>query len=145
MPLFSSRRVFINKQYHIFTFIQEKDGSIYCHWPDFKQTKWIICKEATDGLVAIEANLPEEGKFTIHGSGMTGFRKHHGRYDNTILFHGNHLINPDKIQLGIRHLFTAQIPQPSYVPNNSPFLNRKSDYSILASHICPVILTQILQ
>lgn len=140
MNSFTSRRVFINKKFHLFTFTQEKDGSIYCNWPDFTSTKWIICKDTQEGTLAFETSTPNDGKFTIHGSGMTGFRGHKDKYDNSILFHGNPLINNENESIGLRHLFTFQLSEPKTIPVNSPYLNRKSDYSILASQICPVIL-----
>ncbi|NNV53871.1 hypothetical protein [Limnovirga soli] len=140
MAKFSSTRVFINKRFHLFTFTQEKDGSIYISWPDFENTRWFLIKESQAEIVAIEATSPGEGKFTVHGSGQAGFREHTGRYDKTILFHGNQLVNSDQNSFGIRHLFTIQLPEPSFIPPNSPYLNRKTDYSILASHVVPSIL-----
>lgn len=140
MNSFSSRRVFINKKFHLFTFTQEKDGSIYCSWPNFTSTKWVICKDSAEGTVAIETSTPNNGKFTIHGSGMTGFRGHGDKYDNSIIFYGNPLVNEEKTSIGLRHLFTFQMQEPKNVPENSPYMNRKSDYNINATQICPLIL-----
>lgn len=137
MSKVTSRRVFVNKRYHLFTVIQEKDGSIYASWPDFENTKWIICKETSEGADFLASTSPGDGKFTVHGSGMAGYREHGGKYDKSILFHGNQLVNPDRTSLGLRHLFTAQIPQPHFMPPKSPFLNRKTDYNIDVSDFVP--------
>jgi hypothetical protein len=136
------RRVFITEgkeHFQIFKFSQAKDGSIYATWPDFTKTNWVNIAFTETGPTSKISNSPGEGKLTIHGSGMAGFRAHVGSYNDGIVIHGNLLKNPKDNNLGIRHLFTAQINQPHYLPN-SPASNRKSDYIIKATKLVPAIL-----
>ena len=41
--------------------------------------------------------------------------------------------------LGVRHLFTMQLAEPSFVPS-SPAFNRKSDYVISTKKLTPIII-----
>ncbi|MGL2966111.1 hypothetical protein [Flavobacterium sp. XGLA_31] len=138
------RRIFItennSEHFQIMSISQHIDGSIYFNWPNFDKTTWHFLKDSEDGILPLEAKLPKEGKFTIHGSGMTGFREHNGQYIPTVVFHGNELKNTSNNTTGIRHLLTAQIPQPNFIPSQSKYLNRKTDYLISASAIIPSVL-----
>lgn len=126
------RRIFINngKQlYQIFSFQQHKDGSIYVGWPGFSETKWITNIVTNKGPLGVLFSSEEEGKLSIHGSGMATFRSHNDSKEHNLIIKGNHLLNKEKNIAGARHLFTAFIKEPIYVPI-SPAFNRKSDYAI---------------
>ncbi len=141
MKKYPKRRVFINdkhQHYQIFSFSQEKDGSIYCWWPDFENTKWYWGKPGPEGFTIEQAETPGPGKFSIHGSGQTHFRGTQKAHP-TVVIHGNKLVNEQPNSYGIRHLFTAQLRQPYFIPETSPALNRESDYLINASELCPSI------
>lgn len=138
-----SRRLFITENnldfYQIMSISQHPDGSIYFSWPEFDKTTWHFSKNLEGNILSLEAKLPKDGKFTIHGSGMTGFREHNGQYDKTVVFHGNQLKDTNNNKAGIRHLLTAQIPNPNFIPT-SKFNNRKTDFHISASNIVPACL-----
>jgi hypothetical protein len=137
---YNKRRILIteeSKTYQILSLVQEKDGSIYCHWPDFTKTKWLDVLDTKYGTSVIITDSPGEGKMTFHGSGMAGFKKHKGSYKvDCRVKNGNYLMSKDGGILGIRHLFTALIRKPYLLPA-SP---RKSDYIISVSKIEPIVL-----
>jgi len=130
------RRVFINDNesyYQIFTLSQEKDGSIYAHWPAFEKTKWLLINEGVSGPTLLEyENTTESMKLTVHATGLAGFRGGPGTK-----FYGNKLLDPNSY--GLRHLFTAQLLKPNNVPL-SPYGARKSDYLINAKYLPPTII-----
>ncbi len=142
MKQYGQRRIFITEgkeHYQIFTFSQEKDGSIYCNWPDFSKTRWVTVEFTSNGPVTKIIDSPGDGKLTVHGTGMAGVRAYTGSYNDGIVIHGNHLTSPKDNKLGARHLFTAQINQPYHLPN-SPVFNRESDYVLTSKKLEPVIL-----
>lgn len=138
-----SRRIFITENnvdhYQMMSISQHRDGSIYFSWPEFDKTTWHFLKDSESGILTIEAKLRKDGKFTVHGTGMTGFREHNGQYNKTVVFHGNQLKNTNNNNVGIRHLLTAQIPNPNFIPI-SKFEKRKTDFLISASSIIPACL-----
>jgi len=131
---FSDRRVFISsnkKQYYqMFHFTQEKDGSIYASWPDFPNTSWLFPVVDGDGIPKMGViDFAEEGKLSIHGTGMGTFRSHNNPNNRPAIIKGNKLLDLGKGESGARHLFTAFMKEPVFLPN-SPALNRQSDYLI---------------
>ena len=108
MKKFSKRRVFINdkeKQFQIFSFFQDKDGSIYCWWPEFENTNWNWSRRNETEMVIMQADTPGPGKFSIHGSGQTHFRSNASLKANAaVVVHGNHLLNNEKGSYGISNI-----------------------------------------
>lgn len=55
----NKRRIFLSSNrkdfFKIFSFIQEEDGDIYCHWPNFSETRFEI--GTTKGLQQIHSYL----------------------------------------------------------------------------------------
>ncbi|PKL30808.1 hypothetical protein CVV43_05275 [Candidatus Saccharibacteria bacterium HGW-Saccharibacteria-1] len=54
MDSYPKRRIFINKgeeHYQVFSFKQERDGSIYCASPDFSEAKWISYEYTPSGPI----------------------------------------------------------------------------------------------
>jgi hypothetical protein len=130
-----SSRVFINSDdtyYQIYSFTQSDDGSIYCGSQDFSSAKWIGIDTNRSNIDIKLADNIGDGKISIHGTGMAAIRPHLDPQGHQIIIKGNKLLNPDRNEIGIRHLFTTFIKEPSYIPPNSPVFNRHSD-SILKS------------
>lgn len=127
----SDRRVFINngdKFYQIYSFSQSVDGSIYCSSPDFATAKWFgITPENSEYNLQFADNIGD-GKISIHGSGIASIRPHLDPHNRQIIIKGNKLLNQEKNERGVRHLFTSFIKEPSYIPLNSPVFNRLSDF-----------------
>lgn len=131
---FSNRRIFISSCgkdcYQIFHFTQSKDGSIYVSWPHFSDTSWLFPLIDNKGNPKMgTVDFAEEGKLSIHGTGMGTFRSHKNPNFRPVIINGNKLLDLGKKEGGARHLFTAFIKEPDYIPN-SLALNRKSDYLI---------------
>ncbi len=128
----NKRRVFLkknDKDYQIFSFTQENDGSIYVNWPEFSSTIWLNQDFKNNRLIT---QLGEkEGKLSIHASGRAHY-KAYGEKDSQMIVKGNTLLNAQLNSGGVRHLFSAFIKEPSYSPEKSPVFNRKSDYLILS-------------
>ena len=127
-----NRRVFINKgqdYYQIFSFTQHKDGSIYCGLPEFPEIVWMSIQNegGTPGLIIVDP-LAEDGKLSIHGSGMTTHRPHKDTKGHRLVVNGNYLKTTDDNKYGVRHLFSCFLQEPRHIPTNSPAFNRKTDY-----------------
>lgn len=127
------RRMFINKDetiYQVLSFSQHKDGSIYCSMPEFINTRWLSFRLSKDGktpeMVGVDSP-PEDGKFSMHGSGMLTFRTHKDHHGHTLIIKGHPLLSIEKGKIGIRHLFTYFPTEPKCLPV-SPAYNRESDY-----------------
>lgn len=136
MDLYAKRRIFINKgdeRFQIFSFEQSNDGSIYAASPTFADAKWISFQHSPEGPILTTAEAIGEGKLSVHGSGMVGVRNHTNPHGHELVIKGNQLLNKDANEVGARHLFTAFMDEPSYLPPNSPVFNRQSDYSMQAN------------
>jgi hypothetical protein len=130
-----SRRIFINHNENflkLFSFHQHKDGSIYASWPSFNKTQWISSTLTKSGPQVSIVKRENDGKLSIHGSGMSTFRDHTEQNAHQMIIHGNLLLSkrPGVTVAGIRHLFTAFMMEPYVLLSNSPAFNRKSDYAL---------------
>jgi len=137
---FKRRRLFFkygNDFFKIFNFEQNPDGSIYISWPKFQETIWQGYHITTDGPRSAQLNTVGDGKLSIHGTGMATFRAHSDSEGHTQIIKGSILREQNKV--GIRHLFTALIPEPFELPASGVF-NRASDFAIkLAEPIKPFV------
>lgn len=136
-----SRRVFITKNgnhYQVFSFTQESDGSIYCNMPEFKEIKWMsfTISNGQPELVVTDS-LAEDGKMSMHATGMVTYRAHSDKKGHKLIVKGNHLLNLNRSEIGVRHLFTAYVQEPEHIPITSPAFNRKSDYVITTGELKP--------
>ena len=132
--IYSDRRVFFSsnreRYYQIFHFTQSKDGSIYVSWPDNKNTSWLFPVFDTDGNPKIgKIDFENDGKLSIHGTGMGTFRSHEDPSIRPAIIIGNKLLDLGHGEIGTRHLFTAFMKEPVFLPF-SPALKRQSDYLI---------------
>lgn len=140
---FKSRRVFITagaEVYKILDFTQNKtDGSIYASSPDFSEIQWLhVTKDKHIGRLSV-VDSPGEGKLSLHGSGMAATRAHNDPRGHTLVVHGNYLLNLPKQKIGVRHLFTTFMTEPSHVPA-SPAFNRESDVVFKVDQLKPYVL-----
>lgn len=136
MDLHAKRRIFINKgdeRFQIFSFRQEKDGSIYASSPTFADAKWISFQHSPQGPILVTTEAIGTGKLSIHGTGMAGVRNNNDPHEHKLVIEGNQLLNIDQNEVGARHLFTVFMDEPSYLPSDSPVFNRQSDYSMQAN------------
>lgn len=138
------RRVFINKgrdRYQIFSFIQDKDGSIYCASPNFADAKWVSYDKRQQELIVKTTGDIGDGKISLHGTGMTAIRNNSNPNNHQLIIRGNQLFNHSRNEVGARHLFTTFMREPNYIPTDLPFFNRKSDYSMQANEdLMPFVL-----
>jgi hypothetical protein len=137
---FDSRRIFISendKHFQIASFKQHKDGSMYCSWPDFMNTEWLVLIKNQEGNLELKKiDSKESGKLSIHGSGMCAFRSNDNTENRPLIIKGNKLLDLEKKESGARHLLTAFPREPYFLPI-SPAFNRSSDYSISTSRLRP--------
>ena len=139
----NKRRLFYScnqKDYfQIFSFTQEKDGSIYCRWPDFSESKWMRFVNTERGIIVENIDTPSNSeKLSLHGSGVTKFRKS-GVLIDPERIEGLHLLNAKENIIGPRHLFTALTSEPKHLPV-SKFMNRPSDSMICAHEHKPFVI-----
>lgn len=142
--MIAKRRVFINKgkdYYQLFSFSQHDDGSIYSSMPEFANIKWmsIVKHENEIGLV-ITNPLQNEGKLSVHGSGMTTYRAHADSKGHQLIVKGNFLMDKSPDKLGVRHLFTSFFQEPKFLPQSSPALNRENDYLLNTEKMQPFVM-----
>lgn len=135
----NKRRIFITYDkitYHKnFSFIQSKNGDIYCSWPNFLSTEWFYPTEK-EGKIEIEkTSTPiDSSKLSIHNSGLIKFRHNDFQFD-PLRIKGNHLVNFENKDAGLRHLFTVVIDDPKVItPEESPYGSRPSDFTIIAQN-----------
>lgn len=142
----TKRRIFINNEenyFQLFSFNQHEDGSIYSSMPEFGNIKWmsIVKHEGQVGL-AIVNPLENDGKLSVHGTGMTTYRAHSDNKGHQLIVKGNFLLNKESDKLGVRHLFTSFFQDPNFIPVSSPALNRESDYLLKSDKkIKPFVMT----
>ena len=99
----SDRRIFLTANnidyFKIFSFSQRKDGDIYCHWPNFSETKWVALINHNEELSVNFFNTPSNAqKLSIHRSGVAKHRQNDPDFDPTRIF-GSHLLNVEKNEL----------------------------------------------
>jgi hypothetical protein len=137
-------RIFIrshDRVCQLFRFSQHKDGSIYCSSPDFGDAVWLSIESTPSGLKEIRTENVGDGKISLHGTGMVAVRAHDQPENHQLVVKGNYLLNKEKNAIGARHLFTAFIKEPKFVPETSPIFNRASDYCLEANEqLKPLIL-----
>lgn len=137
-------RIFItqNKEdyFKIFSFEQKKDGSIYCGWPSFSDTKWISVTENSNELkLRISETPSNSSKLSLHGSGVVKFKQNDFATDENRI-KGSHLINFERSQIGARHLFTSFICEPTDLSPDSPFGKKSGDSPIYTHALKPFVL-----
>lgn len=140
----NKRRVFLRPKstglsHHIFSFSQHKDGTIFCHWPNFANTNWISYEETTEGLVLRNLDTPEHAqKLSVHGTGVLHFTSGElNKYPGRIK--GFHLLNEEENAIGARHLLTAFLEQPTS-DDSGIFQQRASDTPIYCGDLNPFVI-----
>lgn len=110
---FPKRRLFLSDGenfYHVLSFTQSRaDSSIYVSSPDFTRIKWLNISNKSGNPELIVIDSPEDGKLSVHGSGMTKITPN----IHDLVLHGNYLLDKTKNAAGVRHLFTIQLAKPN--------------------------------
>lgn len=120
------------RKIHLFTFLQERDGSIYTFAPNFSELKWLALGSTSH---AEQLNLPPNGKISIHGSGISHV-KARDLPDAVFRRHGIALQSEKDMQLGLRHLMSA-FPTDRNAQNTSSIPERRSDITLVKSKLTP--------
>ena len=139
-PPRSRARLFLGdatNSYQIFSFAQNrKDASIYASAPELEKTRWLT-PAGLDSMgrpqLSMEVLAGIE-KLSLHGSGIVHLRPT-GR-EAAIRIPGHYLKNSPAEALGLRHLLTAFLSQPTHVPGSLP-LNRANDHVVRAETLEP--------
>lgn len=97
----------------------------------------VLNKDGNPEIRAIDS--VESGKLSIHGKGMCAFRSHDNAGNRPLIIKGNKLLDLEKKESGTRHLFTAFMKEPFFLPNSVVF-NRESDYSINTPKLKPYVI-----
>jgi hypothetical protein len=117
---------------HLFTFRQERDGSIYTFAPNFGEVKWLNL--GADSR-AEQLDLPASGKISIHGSGISHV-KARDLPSAMLRRNGIALQNDKTMQLGLRHLVSA-FPTDRNAQTASLSPKRSSDVTLVKSKLVP--------
>jgi hypothetical protein len=119
------------------SFTQRPDGSIYISGPDLAESRWMEIVAGDPPGLRIVA-LPQAGKLSVHGSGVTHVRPADGG-EAELRLAGNYLSNEAAQALGLRHLVTIFPTQPTRLPASVAHA-RLADCSILAEELKPYVL-----
>jgi hypothetical protein len=136
---YNQRRLFMadsNNSYQLFKFDQHGDGSIYCMLPNFSDVIWQTFKLTDNGMMLVTDTIQKDGKLSLHGTGMVTFRANDTPREHKLIVKGNHLLNVEKGEIGVRHLFTIFSQEPQFIPA-SPALNRESDVVLKTDTLKP--------
>lgn len=139
------RRIFLGHKsdsYKLFTFSQkdDSDGSIYCHWPDFVNTRWIGVENRENEIKLKTIDTPSNSlKLSLHGTGLVKFTQDKIG-SGPLQIQGSSLLNLEKNEISPRHLFTCLIKEPTDKSISSPYGNRQSDYVINAAEFVPFVM-----
>ena len=140
----SQSRIFFGtgeSTFQIFSVSQNaNDGSIYFSAPKFEDMTWLVPAVAQNQqpvLLSYQAAGP--GKLSLHGSGVTHVRPYESPRPNEFSIRGNVLRAATGDMLGVRHLLTVFLSEPSHNPN-SPAMARKSDYVMLTKQWHPYVI-----
>jgi hypothetical protein len=127
------------KHFQIFSFSQiASDGSIYVSSPSFSKVKWVTLSQNSEKPEVIVSDFPNKGKLSIHGLGQAHIKAHDSDAPPNLRVDGLFLKDEKRAILGVRHLFTALIERPEYLPGSAAF-NRQNDYSIKTKTLKPTI------
>jgi len=119
------------------SFTQGNDGSIYISAPDLAKSKWMEIAPGNPPLMRI-CDVPDAGKLSVHGSGVTHVRALAGG-EVELRLAGNFLTNEDHQTLGVRHIVTVFPTKPSHLPASAAN-NRQSDCSLQVLALKPYVL-----
>jgi hypothetical protein len=131
MPKSTNVRLFFgttDKTFQIFSVSQNaNDGSIYFSAPQFAEIMWLIpASLGQQETVLLSYQASDQGKLSLHGSGVTHVRPYQSTNPNEFTIRGNQLKARAGDTLGVRHLLTIFPAEPTHKPN-SPATARRTD------------------
>jgi hypothetical protein len=115
------------EHFQLFSVAQNSDGSIYFSAPMFQNIEWRLPTISPDRQVVLGSfQASEQGKLSVHGSGVVHVKAHETAGSNDFAVHGNILKSKDGETLSARHLLTVFPSEPTHKPNSPPGA-RKTD------------------
>lgn len=136
----NSRRLFFAagaESFQLVSFSQAADASIYISAPGLGESKWLEVVAGAPPSMRITA-LPNAGKLSIHGSGVS----HVGAADGgetELRLVGNYLLNNAEQRAGVRHLLTMFPTKPTHLPGSIAGA-RQADCTVEAQESKPYVL-----
>jgi len=128
------------KHYQLFTFSQNrKDGSIYFSAPNFGEINWLIPLNGDLTPVLLAYKVGDQGKLSLHGTGVAHTSPHSAMGQNKFRVPGHELKAQQGQSLGVRHLVTVLISEPSHLPP-SPAFNRRNDGAFHSKELHPYVI-----
>jgi hypothetical protein len=136
----NKRRIFLQDEsgngYQLFSFEQVKDGSVYCSWPEFQNTKWMSIENTSPPKLIVVDPIAGRGKLSIHGSGRQHFTIIDTQAGHQMIKWGNNLLDEKNGKIGTRHLLTIFSQKPDCIPDSPP-LKRANDVILKTKEIKP--------
>jgi hypothetical protein len=130
MPSSAKMRLFFGtdaEQFQLLSVAQNADGSIYFSAPMFQNIEWRLPVVGADREpVLVSYQVSEQGKLSVHGSGVVHVKAHEAAGSNEFAIRGNILKSKDGETLSVRHLLTIFPSEPQHKPNSPPGA-RKTD------------------
>jgi hypothetical protein len=121
-------RLFFGTEYEkfqLFTVVQSTDGSIYFSAPSFGDIEWRFPAIGPDGQSVLTSyQISEQGKLSIHSSGVVHAKAHGAVGSNQFAIRGNILKSKDGEVRSARHLLTVLPAEPKHKPNSPPGARR---------------------
>lgn len=111
--------------FQLFSVAQKSDGSIYFSAPMFQNIEWRVPVISPDRqLVLASYQVSEQGKLSVHGSGVAHVKAHDAAGSSDFSIRGNTLKSKDGEILSVRHLLTIFPSEPTHKPNSPPGARR---------------------
>ena len=138
-----SRRLFFgttSEYFQIFTITQNHDSSIYFSAPQFKDITWHVPSlNENNELILSNYNVTQDGKLSIHASGLVHAKPHGVSGSTPFAIDGNTLKSKGFGTLNVRHLLSIFLSEPKHKPN-SPAGARESDALMTTQEWHPYVL-----
>lgn len=139
----TKRRIFFgsgDESFHIFSITQNKNGGdIYFSSPKFGDIEWRApALNADQEMELLAYQAEDQDKLSLHASGIVHLPYKSTRPDE-FRISGSMLSNTDSNNLGVRHLLTIFLSEPTHKPE-SPALSRKTDGVMTTSQWHPYVL-----
>jgi hypothetical protein len=139
----SKMRLFFGTEsewFQLFSIAQNTDGSIYFSAPMFQNIEWRLASMGPDQQPVLTSyQVSEQGKLSIHRSGVVHVKAHEATGSTEFAIRGNILKSRDGEVGSVRHLLTVYPAEPQYKPSSPPGA-RKTDCIITTQQWHPYVI-----
>lgn len=142
----TKRRLFITENsldfYKLFNVKQGSEmADLYFSWPDSGNTKFMLLDTRKEEIEFRSLDASNNGRLSFHATGQVHFAEEGIKARREFVVKGNQLFNPNKNEIGMRHLFTGFIAKPTEKRSQTaPPIEDTNDNSFLTTDFSPAII-----